>query len=527
MAYIALYRKLRPQTFSDVIGQEHIVRTLLNQINSDKVSHAYLFSGTRGTGKTSTAKIFARAVNCTNKDAGEPCNICDSCVTILENRNMNVIEIDAASNNGVDNIRDIKEETKYPPTEGMYKIYIIDEVHMLSIGAFNALLKTLEEPPKHVIFILATTDPQKIPATIHSRCQRFEFKRISTEDMVTNIKKHLEDVKIEEKALRYIAQISDGAMRDALSIIDQSIAFYYNEEITLDKVLNIVGSLDSTVFFSMTDALLNYDTLKCIDLIQNIVRDGIDINRFVLDLINHLRNMLVACTVGNISTKALDLSQDNINKLMAQGENLDSNIIINYITILSNLQNQLKFDKNPRILLETTCIKLCNPQILEDSESLNARIDKIEKMINSGYTNTQQEASIIKEKIEKQEPKKVLKKAIPDDIKKVISSWKPFVSGFNELLRGLLELSFPGYLEGDVLYIVANDLSSLKLLYNKEDIIKESLDKKFSKDFMIKLVTKDEYNKRHSELYGITDENSLDINEDEIKEKINMDITFK
>lgn len=524
MSYTALYRKLRPKKFNDVIGQAHIIRTLLNQINSDKVSHAYLFCGTRGTGKTSTAKIFARAVNCQNNNEGEPCNTCNSCLAILENRSMNVIEIDAASNNGVDNIRDINEEVKYSPTEGIYKVYIIDEVHMLSIGAFNALLKTLEEPPQHVIFILATTDPQKIPSTIHSRCQRFEFKRITTEDMVTNIKEFMinENVQVEEKALRYIAQISDGAMRDALSILDQSISFYYNEVITIDKVLNIVGSVDNTILFSLTDALINYDSSKCMEIIETLIVDGRDINNFVSDLITHFRNLLVSVSVGNINTKALDLSEDNINKLIQQGKNIDSMIIIDYINIFSNLQSKLKFDKNARILLETTCIKLCNPQILETNESLNSRIAKLEKMIETGTVTKQVEVQAVKTV-----PKKIIKKAVPDDITNVIASWKLFVSRFNELVRGLLELSFPGYLDGDILYIVANDISSTNLLKMKEDLIREELIKMFSKDFAIKFISKKEYNQRHTELFGVKDENITDFNEEAIKEKINMDITFK
>lgn len=524
MSYTALYRKLRPKKFNDIIGQAHIVRTLLNQINTNKVSHAYLFCGTRGTGKTSTAKIFAKAVNCENKNDGEPCNICNSCLAILENRSMNVIEIDAASNNGVDNIRDINEEVKYSPTEGIYKVYIIDEVHMLSIGAFNALLKTLEEPPQHVIFILATTDPQKIPPTIHSRCQRFEFKRITTQDMVTNMQKFMinENVKIEEKALRYIAQISDGAMRDALSILDQCISFYYNEEILIDKVLNIIGSVDNTILFSLTDALINYDSIKCMEIIDSLIIDGRDISHFVSDLITHFRNLLVSVAVGNINTKALDLSEDNINKLIQQGKNIDSMIIIEYIEIFSNLQSKLKFEKNTRILLETTCIKLCNPHTLDTNQSINSRIAKLEKIVQTGTITKQQEVQPVTT-----QPKKTIKKAVPDDIKNVIASWKLFISGFNELVRGLLELSFPGYLDGDILYIVANDLSSTNLLKLKENLIKEELVKMFSKDFIIKFIYKKEYNQRHKELFGTNDENFTEINEEAIKEKINMDITFQ
>ena len=241
MAYQALYRKFRPDTFDGVVGQDHIVRTLKNEIVSDMVSHAYLFCGTRGTGKTSTAKIFAKAINCLSPKDGEPCGKCAMCTAIQEGRSVNVIEIDAASNNGVDNIRDIREEVKYPPTEGKYKVYIIDEVHMLSPGAFNALLKTLEEPPAHVIFILATTDPQKVPVTILSRCQRFDFKRISSGEITKTLKKYIkiEGAQAEESALSAIGRLADGSMRDSLSILDQCLAFYHNEVITEDKVLEV------------------------------------------------------------------------------------------------------------------------------------------------------------------------------------------------------------------------------------------------------------------------------------------------
>ncbi|HIT86609.1 MAG TPA: DNA polymerase III subunit gamma/tau, partial [Candidatus Coprocola pullicola] len=241
MSYTALYRKFRPDTFSGVIGQEHIVKTIKNQILSDRVSHAYLFCGTRGTGKTSTAKIFARAINCLAPKEGNPCNECTLCRAALENRSMNVIEIDAASNNGVDNIREIREEVKYPPTQGKYKVYIIDEVHMLSSGAFNALLKTLEEPPEHVIFILATTDPQKVPATILSRCQRFDFHRITTEQIAQTLSEYMkiEDIPVQKEALHYIARLGDGSMRDSLSILDQCTAFYSDELLTLEKVLDV------------------------------------------------------------------------------------------------------------------------------------------------------------------------------------------------------------------------------------------------------------------------------------------------
>ena len=250
MSYTALYRKFRPSEFSDVKGQDHIVTTLKNQINADRIGHAYLFCGTRGTGKTTVAKIFAKAVNCERPVDGNPCGECASCRAIAAGTSMNVIEIDAASNNGVDNIREIRDEVAYSPTEGKYKVYIIDEVHMLSIGAFNALLKTLEEPPSYVIFILATTEAHKIPITILSRCQRYDFRRITVETIADRLREltEKEQVEVEEKALTYIAKAADGSMRDALSLLDQCIAFYLGQKLTYDHVLDVLGAVDTDVF---------------------------------------------------------------------------------------------------------------------------------------------------------------------------------------------------------------------------------------------------------------------------------------
>lgn len=258
MGYTALYRKFRPDTFADVKGQDHIVKTLRNQIMADRIGHAYLFCGTRGTGKTTIAKIFAKAVNCEHPINGNPCNECASCRAISSGASMNVIEIDAASNNGVDNIREIREEVAYSPADGKYKVYIIDEVHMLSIGAFNALLKTLEEPPSYVIFILATTEAHKIPVTILSRCQRYDFRRIAQETIQSRLQELMEQekVEVEERALRYIAKKGDGSLRDALSLLDQCIAFYLGETLTYDRVLEVLGAVDTEVFSDLLRKIL-------------------------------------------------------------------------------------------------------------------------------------------------------------------------------------------------------------------------------------------------------------------------------
>ena len=276
MSYTALYRKFRPQEFSDVKGQEHIVTTLKNQIKAERIGHAYLFCGTRGTGKTTIAKIFAKAVNCEHPVDGSPCGECAACQAIAAGNSMNVIEIDAASNNGVDNIRQIREEVEYRPTEGRYKVYIIDEVHMLSIGAFNALLKTLEEPPSYVIFILATTEAHKIPITILSRCQRYDFRRISIDTISDRLLELLgeEQIEAEEKAVRYIAKAGDGSMRDALSLLDQCIAFYLGQKLTYDKVLKALGAIDTEVFSRMLRQILEKNVTQAIKMLEEIVIEG-------------------------------------------------------------------------------------------------------------------------------------------------------------------------------------------------------------------------------------------------------------
>ena len=287
MSYTALYRKFRPATFADVKGQEHIVTTLRNQIAAGRIGHAYLFTGTRGTGKTTVAKIVARMVNCEHPTQDGPCGECHTCKAIASGASMNVIEIDAASNNGVDNIREIVDEVAYSPAEGKYKVYIIDEVHMLSTGAFNALLKTLEEPPSYVIFILATTEVHKIPATILSRCQRYDFKRISLDTITDRLREltEKEGVAAEEKALRYVAKVADGSMRDALSLLDQCIAFHIGQELTMDKALDVLGAVDTTVFSRLLRCVIQKDVSACISLLEEVVMQGRELVQFVNDFV--------------------------------------------------------------------------------------------------------------------------------------------------------------------------------------------------------------------------------------------------
>ena len=316
MSYTALYRKFRPDNFADVKGQDHIVTTLTNQIKHNRIGHAYLFCGTRGTGKTTVAKILAKAVNCEHPVDGSPCNQCAMCKAIQAGTAMNVIEIDAASNNGVDNIREIREEVSYRPTEGKYKVYIIDEVHMLSTGAFNALLKTLEEPPSYVIFILATTEAHKIPITILSRCQRYDFHRITIDTIASRLEEllNIEGVEAEEKAVRYVAKAGDGSMRDALSLLDQCIAFYLGQTLTYDKVLEVLGAVDTEVFSKLLRRVIQGDVTGSIHILEELIVGGRELGQFVGDFTWYMRNLLLVKT-SEEPEEAIDVSSENMKLL--------------------------------------------------------------------------------------------------------------------------------------------------------------------------------------------------------------------
>jgi len=380
MAYQALYRKWRPLEFEDVKGQEHIVTTLKNQIRADRIGHAYLFCGTRGTGKTTVAKIFAKAVNCEHPVDGSPCGECPTCKAIAEGRSMNVIEIDAASNNGVDNIREIRDEVQYSPTEGRYKVYIIDEVHMLSIGAFNALLKTLEEPPAYVIFILATTEAHKIPVTILSRCQRYDFHRISIETIAGRLSQLMEaeHINVEEKAIRYVAKAADGSMRDALSLLDQCIAFYLGQDLKYENVLEVLGAVDTEVFAEMLSYILKADTYACMQLLEQIIMQGRDLGQFVSDFVWYLRNLLLVKTTDD-EAKAediIDVSADNLEQLKKDSKQVDVDTLMRYIRVLSELANELKFSTQKRIKVEVTLIKLTRPA-MEQRQDMGDVISRI------------------------------------------------------------------------------------------------------------------------------------------------------
>ena len=375
MSYTALYRKFRPQEFEDVKGQEHIVTTLKNQIKADRIGHAYLFCGTRGTGKTTIAKIFAKAVNCEHPVDGSPCGECPACKAIAAGNSMNVIEIDAASNNGVDNIRQIREEVEYRPTEGKYKVYIIDEVHMLSIGAFNALLKTLEEPPSYVIFILATTEAHKIPITILSRCQRYDFRRISIETISARLMELMEkeQVTVEERAIRYIAKAADGSMRDALSLLDQCIAFYLGQDLTYDKVLETLGAVDTEIFSRLLRQILEKNVTGAIGVIDEMVIEGRELGQFVNDFTWYLRNLMLVQSSDDMED-VLDISTENLALLKEEAQMVDTDILMRYIRIFSDLSNQIRFATQKRVLVEIALIKLCRPAMETNLDSVLDRI---------------------------------------------------------------------------------------------------------------------------------------------------------
>ncbi len=394
MAYQALYRKWRPLTFDDVIGQSYIVNTLKNEIIEKKIAHAYLFTGTRGTGKTSTAKILSRAVNCENLQDGNPCNCCETCKSILDGSVLDIIEIDAASNTGVDNIREIIEQCQYASVSTKYKVYIIDEVHMLSSGAFNALLKTLEEPPSHVIFILATTEIHMVPATILSRCQRFDFSTISVSDIVMSMKRMLgaERIDVDEDALEYVAYLGNGSMRDSLSILDRCIAFK-NEKITYEDVVGIVGALDDSVLYKFAQYICNGDVKNLLVEFDKCVASGKSLDNFSVDLLNVYREMLKYINIGTAhktSAKRMQLI-DKTSKLYTQEK------LVRCIYILTDLIHDLRFVSNARVLIECALIKMANPVFDIDEKSILDRISVLEKKISSGefVSNTNNISNVI------------------------------------------------------------------------------------------------------------------------------------
>lgn len=497
MSYTALYRKFRPQEFEDVKGQDHIVTTLKNQIKADRIGHAYLFCGTRGTGKTTVAKIFAKAVNCEQPVDGSPCGECAICKAIADGSSMNVIEIDAASNNGVDNIRQIREEVTYRPTEGKFKVYIIDEVHMLSSGAFNALLKTLEEPPAYVIFILATTEAHKIPITILSRCQRYDFHRISIDTIAGRLMDLMqeEQVDVEERAIRYVAKAGDGSMRDALSLLDQCIAFHLGETLTYENVLEVLGAVDTEIFSRLLRQIIDKDITGAIGTLDTLVDEGREMGQMVNDFTWYLRNLLLLQSSDDMED-VLDMSREHLNALKEEAEMIKTEVLMRYIRIFSELGNQIKYATQKRILIEIAIIKLCKPQMEKDYESVLDRIASIEAKIANGLQVAQMPAgamtpmgmsamNTVGGPVEKPQ----LPKAIPQDIQQVIKNWKSILAEIGSVTKMYLGKAVPSLGNNQDLLLVFDDDNAYNYLNenrsNCVDLLKQIIAKRIGKEIEV------------------------------------------
>ncbi len=533
MSYTALYRKFRPDNFDDVKGQDHIVTTLTNQIKANRIGHAYLFCGTRGTGKTTVAKILAKAVNCEHPVNGSPCNECAMCKAIQVGTAMNVIEIDAASNNGVDNIREIREEVAYRPTEGKYKVYIIDEVHMLSTGAFNALLKTLEEPPSYVIFILATTEAHKIPITILSRCQRYDFHRISIDTIAARLSELLkaEGVEAEEKAVRYVAKKGDGSMRDALSLLDQCISFYLGQVLIYDKVLDVLGAVDTEVFSKLLRKVLTGDVTGSIHVLEELITGGRELGQFVTDFTWYMRNLLLVKTSEN-PEEAIDVSSENLRLLKEESEMTDVETLMRYIRIFSDLSNQIRFASQKRVLVEIALIKLCRPAMETNLDSVLDRIRVLEKQIaerpiqqvivREGTAGAAQEAGATAGG-EAQSQQPAPQKAAPEDLQKIVAGWRAIVGQTTGLFKQSLQRAVPKYNgeTGDpILFVEFQDFLGQNYVDNPEaqqelqDIIAARTGKKVE----IHMLVANKH--QHTNLAQITVDDAL-------RENIHMDIVVE
>ena len=499
MSYTALYRKFRPDNFADVKGQDHIVTTLTNQIKHNRIGHAYLFCGTRGTGKTTVAKILAKAVNCEHPVNGSPCNECAMCKAIQAGTAMNVIEIDAASNNGVDNIREIREEVSYRPTEGKYKVYIIDEVHMLSTGAFNALLKTLEEPPSYVMFILATTEAHKIPITILSRCQRYDFHRITIDTIAARLDELLkvEGVEAEEKAVRYVAKAGDGSMRDALSLLDQCIAFHLGEKLTYENVLEVLGAVDTEVFSALLRQVLAKDVTGAIRTVDHLVDQGRELGQMVNDFTWYMRNLLLIQSADDME-EVLDMSADHLAALKEEAQMVEPETLIRYIRIFSELSSQIRYAAQKRILLEIAIIKLCRPQMEKDLSALNERMDDIEQKLESGAFVSAAPQSTVSPVSSGADgagtgtpEKPELPKAIPEDIKQVMQNWRSVISEMGGITRQYLNQAVPTLGPAGELLLMFDDANAFAYLNDNKagciDHLKEMIAQRCAKQVEVQL----------------------------------------
>ena len=444
MAYQAIYRKWRPLVFEDIVGQGHITQTLKNQIINAKIGHAYLFCGTRGTGKTTAAKVFAKAVNCLNPKDGSPCNECEICKGISDGSIMDVTEIDAASNNGVDNIRELREDTKYATALARYRVYIIDEVHMLSTGAFNALLKTLEEPPEHVIFILATTESHKIPQTILSRCQRFDFKRIRPADIIARLKEisYGDGLNISDDAYTLLARLADGSMRDGLSVLERVVSSCGNN-ITEQTITDTLSIVDLDIEFKMAEAIASRNSEAVFEIIDNVVNEGRDLHVFIDNLMTHFRNLLV-CKLTKEPEKLLDYSSEEIVHFKAQSERITSERISFVINELSSAKASCKWLKSPRVMYEIALLKLCTPELDLSPQAFGDRLSAVEDKVKNGISVKAEPEKQEQIEIKKTEKKKVSGRLFNPPSPDQLTADNPTVAAarkWNKLIRPILKQS--------------------------------------------------------------------------------------
>ena len=540
MSYVALYRKARPQTFEEVKGQDHIVKTLKNQVRAGRAQHAYLFCGTRGTGKTSVAKIMAKAVNCEHPVDGSPCNECAACRAIAAGNSMNVIEIDAASNNGVDNIREIVEEVRYRPTQGNFKVYIIDEVHMLSAGAFNALLKTLEEPPSYVIFILATTESGKIPTTILSRCQRYDFRRIDQETMIARMREltERENVEAEERALRFVARSADGSMRDALSLLDQCMAFYMGETLTYEKALSALGAVDTDVFGELLGEIIAGNAGRAVLIFEKIIERGREVGQFVSDFIWYMRNLLLAAT-SDEALEAVDASEEQLKVLKEHASRVEPETVMRYIRILSDLLNSMRQASNRRVLTEVAIVRLCRPQMETTDTAFRDRVRALEARLDELQTfgvpvrEAEKSAAFSENEKSSPDPKEETAPpphAAPEELQQIRAEWESVrqevASG---LLRGLLLKSDPLYnavdMDGKLYIRSANDTLDGFIETGARDVerycaeIREAIRKRYGRDVEVVLKSSRE---KGEKLYDISVD---DILQDHSKINVTVEVS--
>lgn len=512
MSYVVLYRKWRPKTFDDLVGQESIAKILKSQVVNNRIAHAYLFSGGRGTGKTSTAKIFSRAVNCTNTKDGNPCNECETCVGISSGNIMDVVEIDAASNNSVDDVRGIRDEVFYTPSVTKFRVYIIDEVHMLSTGAFNALLKILEEPPKHAIFILATTEPHKLPATILSRCQKYEFKQISNSNIISRLKviADANGVKVDEDAYQLIARLADGALRDAISIFDQSI--WGTEVVTKQKVIEVVGLSTEQTIIDFTRAIAAKDTILCIKTVDELAKSGKDLAQFISILIRFFRDVLIFKTTrGNSDVFMVSDDKEAMKELCNV---FTEEKLINTIISLSDLEANLKWATLPRVMIEIEIVKLCNTSISSIDAALEERLSKLESVISSGVFT---ERLNIKNNVSKSESQVIRNK--PTIEKNVKNNDHDQVSGINgekfedwEKVISLLKTSGKMVLYANLIGVkaVKTDDNTVSLVFSKSAgdfgktlisknenlaVLKNAINKVTGQEFNVRFMIQDDTSK--------------------------------